>query len=259
MLSVGVGYGDDVAMPAAEVPGLTHVWLVRHGQSAGNVARDAAEAAGLELIEIEAAREMDVPLSPLGEEQATALGAWFRTQAVRPTMILASPFVRARRTAELVHAALGGSVVLRIDERLREREMGSLDRLTRAGILAKYPREAELRAKIGKYYYRPPGGESWCDVMFRVRATLDHLRLVRTEERVLLVAHQVVVLCARAAIEHLDERALLDIDAQGDVTNCGVTSYVANERRELVLTGYNLTTQLDAPVTAEPVSGGVDT
>src|SRR4051812_23757112 len=45
------------------------VWLVRHGQSAGNVARDAAEAAGLPLIGI-TTRDVDTPLSDLGREQA---------------------------------------------------------------------------------------------------------------------------------------------------------------------------------------------
>ena len=40
------------------------LWVVRHGQSAGNVARDRAEAAGLPLIDI-ATRDMDVPLSAL--------------------------------------------------------------------------------------------------------------------------------------------------------------------------------------------------
>src|SRR5438874_11122860 len=52
------------------------LWIVRHGQSAGNVARDAAEAAGLRVIDI-AERDVDVPLSALGERQARALGEWF--------------------------------------------------------------------------------------------------------------------------------------------------------------------------------------
>ena len=52
------------------------LWIVRHGQSAGNVARDAAEAAGLRIIDI-ATRDVDVPLSDLGVRQAEALGAWF--------------------------------------------------------------------------------------------------------------------------------------------------------------------------------------
>ena len=43
--------------------------LVRHGESAGNVARDAAEASGLPWIDI-AERDMDVALSANGVEQA---------------------------------------------------------------------------------------------------------------------------------------------------------------------------------------------
>jgi len=246
-------------MPPSLHPGLSHLWLVRHGESAGNLARDLALRSGAETIDIEAAREMDVPLSPLGERQSHALGAWFRAQPARPTLIVTSPFVRAHRTAEAVAAALGKGVTLRVDERLREKEMGSLDRLTRAGIQARFPREVELRATLGKFYYRPPGGESWCDVLARVRGAIDHLRLVRREQRVLLVAHQVVVLCARVALEDLDERAILDIDARGDVANCGVTSYVANADGDLQLTAYNYSAPLEdagTTVTAEPPRGG---
>ena len=54
------------------------VWVVRHGESAGNVARDLADAAGHAEIDIEA-RDVDVPLSKLGEEQSRALGRWFGT------------------------------------------------------------------------------------------------------------------------------------------------------------------------------------
>jgi probable phosphoglycerate mutase len=52
------------------------LWLVRHGQSEGNVIR-AAAARDAEVLEI-AARDMDVPLSDLGRRQATAFGTWLR-------------------------------------------------------------------------------------------------------------------------------------------------------------------------------------
>lgn len=246
----------------SEAPGISHLWLVRHGQSAGNLAAAAAELAGTETIDIAEPREMDVPLSPLGVRQAQAVGAWFAQQPARPTLIVASPYARAQRTAAEIAAALPGSVPLRIDERLREKEMGGLDRLTRAGITRRFPREVELRARLGKFYYRPPGGESWCDVLLRVRAVLDHLRLVRTERRVLLVAHQVIVLCARVALEHLDERGILDIDARGDVLNCGITAYTAEAGGELALRSYNVGVPLaehGAPATAEPDRGGAPT
>src|SRR3569623_259411 len=84
------------------------LWVVRHGQSAGNVARDAAEAAGLHVIDI-AERDIDTPLSTLGERQARALGLWFGRlpAAQRPDVLLCSPYVRARQTARLLMEASG--------------------------------------------------------------------------------------------------------------------------------------------------------
>ena len=84
------------------------LWIVRHGQSAGNVARDSAEAARLPLIDI-AARDIDVPLSPLGEQQSIALGQWFGRlpRAAQPNVVLCSPYVRARSTARLALEAAG--------------------------------------------------------------------------------------------------------------------------------------------------------
>src|SRR5215204_6252021 len=74
------------------------LWIVRHGQSAGNVARDAADAAGLPEIDI-AVRDADVPLSRLGEEQSPALGRWFGAMATdeRPNVVLISPYRRRSR------------------------------------------------------------------------------------------------------------------------------------------------------------------
>ena len=46
-------------------PWPANLWIVRHGESAGNVARDAAYAAGLATID-KAERDVDVPLSATG-------------------------------------------------------------------------------------------------------------------------------------------------------------------------------------------------
>jgi broad specificity phosphatase PhoE len=224
--------------------GLSHLWIARHGQSAGTAAREAARASGAHTIDIEEGREMDVPLSALGMKQAHSLAAWFANQPERPTMIVTSPHLRAHRTAAAIAAAISSPVVLRVDERLREQEMGSLDRLTGLGIIARHPREAERLAQVGKFYYRPPGGESWCDVLLRVRSLIDHLRLVNTDQRVLLVAHQVIVLCVRWAVENLDENAILAIDSRADVVDCGVTSYLANREGALELTAFNFAAPL---------------
>jgi 2,3-bisphosphoglycerate-dependent phosphoglycerate mutase len=236
------------------------VWIVRHGQSAGNVASDAAHEAGLHEIAI-AMRDVDVPLSPLGEQQAAALGRWFAAQppGERPTVVLSSPYVRAMRTAEHVRAAGGLALPdtdIIADERLREKEFGVLDRLTRHGIAERFPEQAEFRRLLGKFYHRPPGGESWCDVILRLRSALDTLSLHYRDDRVLIVCHQVVVLCLRYLLECMTEEQILAVDRETDVANCSVTSYGFNPALgtsgRLELRTFNFVAPLEeagAPVT----------
>ena len=209
------------------------LWLVRHGQSQGNVARDAADQAGLPTIDLEM-RDVDVPLSDLGHRQAEAAGRWFAAlpEGERPELILSSPYIRARQTAEAICKAgglAGGPAKSIIDERLREREFGIFDRLTTLGIRGKFPEEAEHRSRLGKFYHRPPGGESWADVILRLRSMLNTINLHYADRRVLVVCHQVVVLCMRYILEELDEAQILAIDKAADVLNCGICAYEFEE------------------------------
>ena len=228
--------------------------IVRHGESAGNVARDAAHAKGLQTIDI-AQRDCDVPLSPLGERQATALGAWMAQNDMPIDVVVSSPYLRAEQTAKLAMDSAGWpGAVLVIDERLREKDLGLLDGLTMQGFAARYPEQFAMRKRLGKFYYRPPGGESWNDVILRLRSFIDVARERYAERRMLLVAHQVVVLCLRYLLEDLTEREILDIDAQGDVANCSLTRYVSRNGA-LALDRYNFTAPMEEkgqPVTAEP-------
>jgi broad specificity phosphatase PhoE len=202
------------------------MWLVRHGQSQGNVARDEAQQAGSLTIAIDT-RDVDVPLSDLGHEQAEATGRWFAAlpDSERPEVILSSPYLRARQTAQAICTAGRLSAKIKIDERLREREFGVFDRLTTLGIREKYPEEAEHRKMLGKFYHRPPGGESWADVILRLRSALNTINLHYCDRRVLVVCHQVVVLCMRYILEELDEAGILRIDKQADILNCGICAY----------------------------------
>ena len=205
------------------------LWLVRHGQSQGNVARDAADEAGSHEIDIDM-RDVDVPLSELGRRQAEAAGRWFAAlpREERPELILSSPYVRARQTAEIIckaGALSGGPARTIVDERLREREFGIFDRLTTLGIRERHPQEAAHRRRLGKFYHRPPGGESWADVILRLRSMLNTINLHYCDRRVLVVCHQVVVLCFRYILEELDEAAILTIDKQAEVLNCGIAQY----------------------------------
>ncbi|WP_432494326.1 histidine phosphatase family protein [Kineococcus auxinigenes] len=205
--------------------------LVRHGQSTGNLADARAREQDAEVVDV-GERDADVPLSDLGRRQAAAVGRWLATAPEAPPVpqvVISSPYVRALRTAEaVVRGAREAGLDVpdpRTDERLRERDLGWWDGLTGAGVRARFPEESARRARLGKFYYRPPGGESWCDVALRVRSVLASLREEHPGRDVLVVSHQAVVTNFRLVLEGLDERSVLELDAHEPLANCSVTSY----------------------------------
>ena len=237
------------------------LWIVRHGESAGNVAREQARLTESLTYDF-GTRDADVPLSCLGERQADALGRWFAAlpEHERPDVFLCSPYVRASQTMQRVLQQCGIDCDrIRYDERLREREFGIFDGLTRLGVRDRYPEQAQALDLVGKFYHRPPGGESWCDVILRLRSVVDTITREYRCDRVLIVAHQVMVLCFRYLLERMSEAQVLEIDRQKDVANCAITGYAfdpaVGKSGKLVLERYNFVAplvQAGEPVTTEP-------
>ncbi|MDQ1732294.1 MAG: hypothetical protein QOK10_2453 [Pseudonocardiales bacterium] len=204
---------------------ITELILVRHGESRGNVAREIAEAASAERIDIDR-RDADVELSELGRDQARSFGRWLASRpADQPDLVWCSPYLRARQTADIVLSEAGLERKIHLDERVRDRELGVLDMLTSVGVRAAFPAEADRRRWLGKLYYRPPGGESWSDVALRIRSLLADLerRPAAEHTRVLIVAHDAVILLFRYVCEELDEAALFDIVRSGSIGNASLT------------------------------------
>lgn len=227
--------------------------LVRHGESLGNVADRRAKELGADRLDLEF-RDADTPLSSTGERQADAVGSWIAGQAdgTHPDIVISSPYVRALATAQRVAAAVGLGVAT--DERLRERDLGVFDGMTGAGIRATYPEEAARRSKMGKFYYRPPGGESWTDVVMRVRSVLADVRAEYDGCRVWVFSHQAVIMGFRYVLETLDEGEVLSIDRSTPLANCSLTTYDRGADGALHLTTYADTTAVDrssAPTTHE--------
>lgn len=261
------GYVRSVRSSNAPVPGhavepreVAQLWLLRHGQSEGNVVRDAAEGSDLEVLDI-ADRDMDVPLSRLGHAQAVAFGQWLRGQPEgdRPEMVLASPYRRAAETARLLVEVSGLQMGVHLDERLRERELGMLDLLTQRGVGVRFPEEAQRRQRLGKFYYRPPAGESWVDVALRLRSLRDSLGREHAGRRVLLVTHEVPIIITRFLLEELSEEQALRLSREHPLANCALTIYdsAARGTLELVVDGWTapleeagtpVTDEADAPV-----------
>ncbi|WP_433384874.1 histidine phosphatase family protein [Micromonospora sp. KLBMP9576] len=205
---------------------LATLWIVRHGESTANVAATAAEAAGVELIDL-SHRDADVPLSPTGQEQARATARWLGDlpEARRPDVAVVSPYLRAVQTAELALAGTG--IAVSRDERLRDRELGILDGLTGHGVRRRHPEEAARRDRLGKFYYRPPGGESWTDVALRLRTLLGDLRRDHEGQRVLLFGHDALVFLTRYLVEGLTEEQLMALTREHVIANCSITGWSA--------------------------------
>lgn len=218
---------DNGLTEAVQEAGAVELLLIRHGESEGNVAATEARLEGAEVIAVPA-RDADVNLSSTGQEQAKALGAALAriAEEFRPDAVVSSPYARALQTAEIAVEAAGWPVKVQLDERLRDRELGILDRLTRRGVEKRYPEEAERREWLGKMYYRPPGGESWADVALRLRSVLDELNNLGSGHRVMLVCHDALIMLFRYVLEGMTEKELLDLAASTSVLNASITRFV---------------------------------
>jgi broad specificity phosphatase PhoE len=84
-----------------------------------------------------------------------------------------------------------------VDERLRDREMGVFELHPPTALRAGSPQEAARRELLGDWYYRPPGGEALTDVAVRVGQFVLDLGRAAPGRRVLVVAHDGVLVALR--------------------------------------------------------------
>ena len=192
-----------------------------------NIAATQAEAEGAEVIAIDE-RDADVPLSRSGRRQAQALGRWMRSHRDDIDVFYASPYLRARETLSIALASDDTPATALSDERLRDRELGILDLLTRVGVARRHPEEAERRRHLGKFYHRPPGGESWADVALRLRSFLGDA-MAAPGDVALIVAHDAVVMILLSLLLPLEEAELLDFAASHTVLNASVTHVIRTD------------------------------
>ena len=133
--------------------------------------------------------QIDIPLSPVGEAQARALGE--RLRGVPITRAVASPLSRARRTAEL---ALGEdrAGMLALDPDIQEIAHGEWEGLLAAEIAEKDP--ARLRAwREEPDTVLMPGGESLRQVLERSWRGLQRATEgLGEDDTLLMVAHDAV-------------------------------------------------------------------
>jgi probable phosphoglycerate mutase len=141
------------------------LYFIRHGETDWNAERRLQG-------------QRDIPLNVLGRKQAVCCGEIMRAllerdgRAATDFDFVSSPLGRARETMELVRAGLGvDQTSYRIDARLAELSFGRWEGFTFAELRAREPDTLALVTREhDKWGFVPPGGESYADLLVRVRA-----------------------------------------------------------------------------------------
>jgi broad specificity phosphatase PhoE len=153
--------------------------LVRHGESEGNRDRTFTQ-------------NPQVPLTAHGREQARSAGLRI-ARRYKPTRIVASPYLRAWQTAEVIAEVLEFRVEAEAD--LREQDFG---------IFAGQPYEAVLSDAAyhegPRWDWRPPGGESLTDVYQRVVPVFEQIAAAGRGLDIVVVSHGGVMLALCAYV-----------------------------------------------------------
>jgi broad specificity phosphatase PhoE len=126
----------------------------------------------------------DVPLNETGIKQARELAG--RLSGMKFDVVVSSPMLRARQTADIVCAELGMEYI--IYPQFAERNVGVYEGLTKAEIMERYP---DLWAKncTSLADDAPDGGETLRQACSRIDEGLDKLKQEYPDKTVLLICH----------------------------------------------------------------------
>ena len=150
--------------------------LVRHGESEGNLERRFTTTPA-------------VTLTPRGREQARTAARRI-ARRFRPSLVVTSPYTRARETATIIADTLG--LPLEFEPNLFERRFGDL-----AGESYDVENAALAFDPIARWAWRPPGGgESFEDVRQRIAPVFNRLAQEHRDREVVVVSHGAVMLTA---------------------------------------------------------------
>ena len=144
-------------------PGLT-LYFCRHGETEANLRKQLQ------------GQTRDSALTPLGIEQARAVGKILSAQGATDVDYVSSPLQRARSTIEIVRATIGLPPDLyRIDARLIEANFGSWDGLTLEEARRREPDAYQARQR-DKWNVTDAGGrENYSQVAARAESFVDGL------------------------------------------------------------------------------------
>jgi broad specificity phosphatase PhoE len=206
-----------------------NLFLVRHGQSEGNLVRKKFEETSDESFfseEFLGLHESQYQLTPLGVDQAKKAGQWLSENNFTGfDRMLVSNNVRAMQTAAYLDVP---SASWMIDFNLRERDGGFFNVIKPTKRDTKYADQQKFY-NTQPFLFRPPQGESIADVCERIKIVLDTLARECDGKNVIVVCHGHVMRTFRIILERMSlqetNEYLTTEDSWGRIPNCSIIQY----------------------------------
>ena len=207
----------------------TLVYLVRHGESLGN-------------LEKRFLGHVDLPLTDKGRTQAACLKAYLEKNAVKPDAVYASSLSRAFETARI---ATGKEPIS--TPNMREIYAGKWEGLAFSEIGARYPEEMKRwNEDIGAS--RPTEGESVCELSSRILETHFAIAEENAGKTVLIGTHATPVRLVETFARALSVEGAASVPWP---TNASLSAYLVGDGEVLPLF-YSLDSYLGDLVTRVP-------
>lgn len=212
--------------------------LVRHGESEANKYLNQIIKGEIFSFppEFSKLRDWDIRLTQYGREQAQKTGEYLKNRFGSFDVCFVSPQTRARETFDEIANSYDKTTAeklrqrMRLESRLREKDHGAINFISKEEIKRYFPHEYERREREGKLLYRALGGESWYDVKdIRVGSFLNTIYRDYPGKSALVVSHSIVISCFRMKLQRLEEQETLAIIEKDPLDNCGIAVFESNK------------------------------
>ena len=191
------------------------IWLVRHGESLGNV----DEKAWAKIP------DHQIPLTEFGMDQAQNAGKlireYYQDEQLKDKKLRLwySPYLRTVQTKDGIAKGLGDELVANHDrkgragwedERLREQDFGAFSALSKDEQFEYFPKQAarfyNTRDNKGRHWAKAPDGESRAEVCERVEGSIETLMrdVANGHEDMVVVTHGVTMRAFEKRFLHHD-------------------------------------------------------
>jgi alpha-ribazole phosphatase len=195
------------------------IYLIRHGQSEGNVESDKKY--------IIHGQKDKSPLTKKGVNQIKKISQLILNQKIKIDLIITSPQKRALQSAMIIKNNLKNNILLNIDDRLKDQDFGDLEGKSWDEIKEKYQSFFTL------YQKNPlktpwPKGEAKIDIIKRLSSFLKDIKKIK-QKNVLIVTHEEIIRIILALIFNDKKYEIFKRRDLFKIKNATITSIYLNK------------------------------